>query len=382
MNSNKATGVEMEPLPENLGKTVKVHYGIFFDGTRNHNEEAEKGEKYRALVDELKAKKVADGMTDKKAEKEAEKEAKKELNYKASFASKKDRTNVARLEPYFDKDSDKYICRHYIEGIGTDEKGNSSLIDQADGFGDTGVFYKVQKAIDNIHVKINGLDDFNKVRAIELNFELFGFSRGAAAARYFVSQVQDQLDNVESKLSPKNVNCVKFTYVGLFDTVSMYGPLGICDKRLNLDAIKDADYVLHICAGDDDSSILPLTDIKSAKDDGKGEEIFIPGDHSDIGGGHPNGIYSNISMSIMYKNANSKINRIAFLSDSIEKSQPIQGEYLKELVGIKDSIEALAFSSKSQEDCRSLFSQHYKHLMDKKYIHCSNNTKKRKIING
>ena len=103
-----AENLQKEAISEDQNKTVTIYYGIFFDGTRNHRQAAMDGEKYRDLVDKKKASKIASGMNENKAKKEVEKEAKKELNYKATFANKKDRTNVARLEPYFDRNSDTY----------------------------------------------------------------------------------------------------------------------------------------------------------------------------------------------------------------------------------------------------------------------------------
>jgi hypothetical protein len=83
------------------------------------------------------------------------------------------------------------------------------------------------------------------------------------------------------------VGSVAVKFVGLFDTVAAYGYAHYNDTRdLDLDAITAADYVLQLAAGDEHRANFRLTNIKSAKRLNKGLEIFLPGVHSDIGGGY------------------------------------------------------------------------------------------------
>jgi len=128
-----------------------------------------------------------------------------------------------------------------------------------------------------------------------LSLDVFGFSRGAAAARHFIhqamldKQIQNQLvDELKYKLQPK---AVKVHFVGLYDTVSIHGvlktALGIGYSNtisLNLDAITHAKQVVQLAAADEHREYFSLTDIHSAR--GNGREIFLPGVHSDIGGAY------------------------------------------------------------------------------------------------
>lgn len=56
-------------------------------------------------------------------------------------------------------------------------------------------------------------------------------------------------------------------------------------KDYGLWATKLAKHVVHICAMDEVRQNFALTDIQSSIDEGNGVEIFIPGCHTDIGGG-------------------------------------------------------------------------------------------------
>ena len=282
MSGNRAKDIAPPPpSPENPNKTVIVYFGIFFDGTMNHRGQATIGEKYREKIVGLNKQEI--------------KEVKKELGYTNSSVQQNDRSNVALLFPQFNEKSEDYVCRLYIEGIATEEDGSTSTIKGgAFGKGKTGIEAKVEKAIEKIPDEMNKqLKNLDKDANIALYFELFGFSRGAAAARNFVWNVLKKNKSITEKLKPRNLISIKNNYVGLFDTVSSHGLNLFSDDNvaeLHLDAIKEAKYVFHICAADEFRENFALTDISSAK--AKGKEIFIPGAHSDIGGGYPQGEYS------------------------------------------------------------------------------------------
>jgi len=283
--SKRAKDLNKPPLPENQDKTVKVYYGIFFDGTMNHRGQATIGEKYR------EKEKKSLGLNKKELKKEL-KEIKKELGYTNSNVQKNDQSNVALLYPNFNEESEDYVCCRYITGIATEEDGSTSVVaGGAFGKGNTGIKAKVEKSIKEIPCIINQLS-IRQGANIELYFELFGFSRGAAAARNFVWNVMEKnKSTLTEKIKPRNLISIDINYIGLFDTVSSHGLNMFSDDdvaELHLDAIREADYVFHICAADEFRKNFALTNISSAN----GKEIFIPGAHSDIGGGYPAGEYS------------------------------------------------------------------------------------------
>ncbi|EHN8924720.1 type VI secretion system tube protein Hcp, partial [Enterobacter asburiae] len=87
----------------------------------------------------------------------------------------------------------------YIDGIGTEAGKPDSLIGQSMGIADTGVIAKTDKAvaglaqtisqsIESIKTELNA----EKLTLTSLTFDIFGFSRGAAAARHFANRVLAQ----------------------------------------------------------------------------------------------------------------------------------------------------------------------------------------------
>ncbi|MFC2498943.1 phospholipase effector Tle1 domain-containing protein, partial [Capnocytophaga granulosa] len=167
-----------------------------------------------------------------------------------------DHTNVARM--YLNADRQDYAI--YIEGVGTkDLEGDYSLrgISYADGV--TGLLAKVKKGSEELVQKIKMLYDREKGKKgkknqkLSLTLDVFGFSRGAAAARHFLFQVSHNkhlnmetqaarnnfLDNMievpeselviamkkEKILAPfaKNIT-INIRFVGLYDTVASFNP--------------------------------------------------------------------------------------------------------------------------------------------------------------
>ncbi|MBF4307430.1 DUF2235 domain-containing protein, partial [Vibrio anguillarum] len=118
-------------------------------------------------------------------------------------------TNVQKLfERYINKefsnDKETYFLSEYMTGIGTGNSTNitpadeSEIFGQGAGIGKYGVTAKVSTSVDQLSTSImelkstfanaqsNIVDGFNK-----LQFDVFGFSRGAAAARHFINVVLD-----------------------------------------------------------------------------------------------------------------------------------------------------------------------------------------------
>ncbi len=201
-----------------------------------------------------------------------------------------DFSNVARLEgnaagdPRYD-----FSSTLYIEGIGTENAETDSLIGGATGMGSTGVREKVYKGLQQAIKKIDQwksqIDD--SIIAY-LHIDTFGFSRGAAAARYCLQACLFEDDtNLKKRLTDKGytVETVEAKFVGLFDTVASHGIKHTNDTAdLSLRAVQHAKKTVHLAASEEHRVNFRLTDIQSAGN--KGIEIFLPGVHSDIGGGY------------------------------------------------------------------------------------------------
>lgn len=239
------------------GDSVRI--SVYFDGTGNNRKNVRRG--YQQRADDQST----DGSYDN------------------------DYSNVSRLEEQQDAhEGYDYSFKIYVEGIGTQSLGSDVPQGNVEGRGITGIPAKVNSGIRHL---LEGIENEVVSRRIShVHLDAFGFSRGAAAARHFVYKMMREdghtlLDRLRDR--GFTVGSVAVKFVGLFDTVASYGFAHYDDTRdLNLDAITAADYVLQIAAGDEHRENFRLTNINSVKRLNKGLEIFLPGVHSDIGGGY------------------------------------------------------------------------------------------------
>ena len=188
----------------------------------------------------------------------------------------------------------------YIEGEGTDyietDPANPKLTDDslkgyAMGSGDTGIPAKVTKGMNKIRDRINDKKFYKTEKEYikELKIDVFGFSRGAAAARHFVHRKAELTTWAKQKETAQ----VTIKFVGLFDTVSSYhdglslSPNFKDDVReLGLRIGSNAQKVVHLTAGDEYRVNFASTSIASSIAAGVGYECVLPGAHSDVGGGY------------------------------------------------------------------------------------------------
>ncbi|TPN89088.1 phospholipase effector Tle1 domain-containing protein [Aquimarina algicola] len=234
-----------------------------------------------------------------------------------------DESNVSRLEEYVVTDQEN-VFSIYTEGIGTEDYQEDEQI--GTGYGssdpndeniDTGILGKVRVGCQNILEKVE--PTLGKVDGVCFTFNVFGFSRGAAAARNFVHEVgitNTRPDsNTPSERHPHGhigvlfadidiaLESVEVNFVGLYDTVSSYhlnGPYRLYPdtdpnfeddvQELNLNSLGSTNYVLHLTAADEKRINFSLTNINSARN---GRTISLPGVHSDIGGGYVDGMNEN-----------------------------------------------------------------------------------------
>lgn len=210
----------------------------------------------------------------------------------------------------------------YIEGIGTGaddinalESNNrylkmkgkpleekkyytDSTMGFAYGTGPTGIKRRVQQSFEKIQTMVSS-DLGNRIPTI-LVLNVFGFSRGAAAARHFVHKVKTQPRSFIGWNLTRERIIVNF--VGLFDTVSSYSGTGSPDPELTGafdDDVKDLhlnferDYarkVFHLTAADEYRLYFSLTNINSAIRHGFGMEVAISGAHADVGGSYASAV--------------------------------------------------------------------------------------------
>jgi len=283
-------GAPPEPEPGKVG--VKVKAAIFFDGTGNNENNIKKRRKdpsYMATgYDPL-------GHYD---------------SYKQSYS------NVALLHfMHQKKAAGEKIASVYIEGIGTTDDGEDDLQGSGFGAGPTGIVARVDEGITRLTEKVNALlDRKNNEYLEELTVYAFGFSRGAAAARHFCARraySQRRRSNLCKSLGVDPA-IITLKFVGLFDTVSSFDEDGKDDtsvsslvwKAVRHKVFDDYSFrndvpelhlnfddptlgkVVQLRAADEYRVNFSVTNIASARSQGKGVELLLPGAHSDIGGGY------------------------------------------------------------------------------------------------
>jgi hypothetical protein len=261
---------------ENL-KGVKVTASIFFDGTKNN-----KNNTFRRLDKNTNSNTSADSKAIYQQNKE------KESSYENGYS------NVAILEMMNIIDKKSRIVSKYIEGEGTENDQKGDTKGYAFGAGSTGIPTKVNKGFNAINLEINSVFKPKEEYVRDLTINVFGFSRGAAAARSFMTTTKNKFKTNYPKAK------IKYNFVGLFDTVSSYEPegnFGVLGSALSHDFNNDvtelglqlngmAEKVIHLTARDEYRANFSLTTIDSDIAAGIGYELQLPGSHSDVGGGY------------------------------------------------------------------------------------------------
>ncbi|AKP33033.1 T6SS phospholipase effector Tle1-like catalytic domain-containing protein [Yersinia aleksiciae] len=187
----------------------------------------------------------------------------------------------------------------YVQGIGTQKGKEDSLIGMGIGAWFDGVVDKTDEGIGQIAKEISLLlkKKNNISCAIEkIQFDIFGFSRGAAAARHFANRVRNGDKAIQAAITEgldgrnqhgKPAGEVRF--IGLFDTVCAVGGVknlfdvhGGVNPGIALALPQDiAQKVFQITAMHECRYNFSLNSIKEAW-----PELALPGVHSDIGGGY------------------------------------------------------------------------------------------------
>ncbi|WP_213992518.1 DUF2235 domain-containing protein [Sodalis sp. dw_96] len=199
--------------------------------------------------------------------------------------------------PQFSTPEDNIQFRYYVEGIGTVNGEADSSVGLATGKYGTGIIAKTDRAIEIINkTLLNSIKRFRGIEIESLQFDIFGFSRGAAAARHFSNRIMKHDDGLFSTLTNifqsadivwTNHANLFIRFLGLFDTVAavatpdpssadtgdvnIYLPVGLAKR------------VFHITAEHEFRYNFSLNSVKPGY-----PELSLPGAHSDIGGGyHP-----------------------------------------------------------------------------------------------
>lgn len=242
---------------------MKLHIGVFFDGTGNNTENSNTG------------------------------------GSGGSYANA--RSNVSLLAELYKSGSAHDVMNScgtvgtkyaslYVEGIGTIAglPYQVGIVGLATGMGMTGVERRVYSACVKLGDMIKLLSGGIEPREIVL--DVFGFSRGAAAARYFVNCFRQGFIkyNMYYVLPfrahvPKGRN-IRIRYLGIFDTVAAIGDGSDEDNgdvNLHVSAAQASD-IYHLTAKHEYRTNFRLN--HNLPGGGTARELL--GAHSDVGGGY------------------------------------------------------------------------------------------------
>lgn len=272
----KPPAAEQQEEPVGDKKPVKVRCVLLYDGTGNNktniNSRLSKNEFYeksKSLWSKMK------GGND---------------SYENFF------TNIASFDTYMlDQQAEGFdiTVMIYTEGAGTRNNQTDKLDGYGMGIGEAGIKNKCNSGITNAIATIlekeyeGGTLTAEQHYFAQLHFDVFGFSRGAATARYAIYKLLlEEEHTIKDKLRLQGfeVKEAKVRFAGLFDTVSSHGTSFKDDvEKLHLRAVSEADLAVQLSAADEYRKNFSLTNINSAKG---GIEYFMPGAHSDIGGSY------------------------------------------------------------------------------------------------
>ena len=289
-------------------------------------------------------------------------------------------SNVALLYDLYEDQADTLVeestaqasLKIYIDGIGTTSGSDDSAWSMGTGKGGTGVVARVSESPALIMEKLQELTSNNPQLLIEkIEFDIFGFSRGAAAARHFANEVLKPMGGVLATelnhglpaLAPEfdwsTHACINF--IGLFDTVAaiadpLRGNLSAGDSRnpgVNLHLPPGcARKVVHLTAADEHRHNFSLNRVHASH-----EELALPGVHSNLGGGYSAMVHERLLI------GRPRLCRAAYYSmDSIDQAKleqsrewrardaeeqalrarglPGQGELIQENIGLRLSSDS------------------------------------------
>ncbi|HAL21395.1 MAG TPA: type IV secretion protein Rhs, partial [Stenotrophomonas sp.] len=160
------------------GQGAMLHLGLFFDGTRNN------------------AHNLARGRPQPPQPRPALLRADDDSTYQSRLTSSYDNgtTNIARLHQLYPDSRRAPLAEPslaiYVEGVGTRDDAEDDLIGLAFGIGASGVRAKVQRALHELlPAALSALAAHWQQPLHGVQVDLFGFSRGAAAARDLANQL-------------------------------------------------------------------------------------------------------------------------------------------------------------------------------------------------
>jgi len=218
------------------------------------------------------------------------------------------KTNIAKLyELYRDQAAEQVkdgqttaSLKVYVEGIGTQAGEKDSSLSMMTGRYGSGVIARAQQAPAAVIEQVRRWSASNPgTSAQRIEFDIFGFSRGAAAARHFANDLGKGAGSALAQLWPRSEALLRenfdwqstqflaINFIGLYDSVAaiisvLEGNLSPANAQYSGVEMKlrptAARKIVQLVARDEQRKNFPLTQTDN--------DIVVPGAHSDVGGGY------------------------------------------------------------------------------------------------
>lgn len=287
-------GAQTDP-PKASPRKVHLEVGIFTDGTMNNAANA------RSFAEQLEQDCLIPYESDEISREECE--WRLSMLMGGSYANAV--SNVAKLwnlYPENERETEGLITYRrtaYAPGAGTKTGDNDVLYGAATGMGEAGVIQQVNHAFSQLALRLR--EDLQGRAIDRLILDLFGFSRGAAAARHAAHEINLGKSGLLAKVLMENgilwPEHVEIRFVGVFDSVAaIVNPvagdlLAYNDRNHPVKLYLDPGRVgqaVHLTAAHEHRKNFALNSLRNR--DGSlpanFREISLPGVHSDIGGGY------------------------------------------------------------------------------------------------
>lgn len=295
---------------------MKLKIGVFFDGTGNNaynslNPLSNSSKQRNTTLDKQISLSKDDGVKSKLFSEQVAKHVSVPENYLFTplTSSVSPTTNIWQLSKAYKrgKTTDGYQIAIYVNGTGTEDGQKDDVFTMSTGwslFGTqnhSGVIDKTDKAIELISHELASLKEIDNEVFEGIEFELFGFSRGATAARHFANRIIDKDHAISTVISKRFTKKTfpeiakkptgKIAFIGLYDSVAAIlalseGDLDMNDSKTGSVNIKTtskmADSIFHITAAHELRYNFSLN--RTLPDNIA--ELEMPGSHSDTGGGY------------------------------------------------------------------------------------------------
>lgn len=283
---------------------VTLTIGVFFDGTGNNRENtASRLMKFNECSAPKQGMNQKDAQSCEDFSNAIKKDSLSNGSYRGYYSNIHWLNLLYKPNQLLSENQKIAQIKTYISGIGTAADKSDSAIGM--GLGTSildmfeGVVTKTDEAMEGISRALSEFMEFNvnpDFCIAKIQFDVFGFSRGAAAARHFANRVMEQDPAIASAIEKglrgdfydgKPSGEVRF--LGLFDTVAAIGGIsnffdinGRSNPRVKLELRPSvAKKVFQITGMNEYRYNFSLNSIQ-----GMWPELALPGAHSDIGGGY------------------------------------------------------------------------------------------------